>query len=73
MKMCSFGRNIGLLPLFQSSWEINTNGKTIEADQLRIDQDVDENVQVWLKYRFVAISSIVLRIKPIWRRFEVDP
>ena len=55
MKMCSFTRNMGLLPLIAIiSEKLNPTLWRFGANPLRIDWDIDENVQFYSKHGVVT-------------------
>ena len=70
-KMCSFFQNIGLLPLIAVVLKINPTLWRSGNNLLKIDWDIDENVQLCSKHRVVTPSCwLSWKINPTLWRFE---
>ena len=59
MKMCSFGWNIGLLPIVFIVMKNNPILVWSEVTSLRIDQDIDENVQFFQNILLLPLVLII--------------
>ena len=53
-KMCSFAWNIGLWPLVAIVSKINPTSWRFEGNPLKIDGNIAQNVQFYLKHRVVT-------------------
>ena len=73
MKMCSFTRNMGLLPLIAIVSKINPTLWRFRANPLRTDWDIDENVQFTRNMGLLPLIAIVSKNYPTLWRFRANP